>query len=92
MGRKSFEPMLAIADDALDQGLKLLRDHLVKKYIDRDTPAEEAAEINKTLVYIIEHGGWDNWREEFADAVWAHAIGEIEASPRAQAPIQPWAC
>ena len=92
MGRKDFEPLLATADDALDRAVKLLREHLVKKYLDSNTPAEEAAEINKTLVYIIEHGGWDNWRKEFDDAVWARVMDQLVMLHHAQAPIQPWAC
>jgi hypothetical protein len=92
MGRKSFEPLLATADDGLDRAVKLMRDHLVNKYLDPDTPEEEAAQINETLVYIIEHGGWDNWRKEYNDMIWAHALDEITALRRAQAPILPWAC
>jgi hypothetical protein len=65
----SFESMLAIADDTLDGAVKLMRDHLVKRYLDPDLPEATALEINAMLVEIIERGAWPDWEAEFGEAV-----------------------
>jgi hypothetical protein len=83
VGRNDFEPLLRIADDTMAGAVKMMRDHLVKRYLDPSLPEEMAAEINATLVEIVSRGAWPNWQQ---DAVWQGALDEIDA------PIQPWAC
>jgi hypothetical protein len=71
----SFQSMLAIVDEGLDRAAKMMRDHLVAKYLNPATPEEDAAEINAMLVEIISRGAWPNWQEEYEDAVWASEMG-----------------
>jgi hypothetical protein len=73
VGHKEFASLLAIADDGLARAIKMMRDHLVKRYLDPETPEEMAAEINEMLCCIIANGHWPNWAEEYDDAVCEHA-------------------
>jgi hypothetical protein len=72
---RPYQSMLAVVDDALDRAVKMMRDHLVKRYLDPSVPEAEASEINAMLVEIIANGGWPgDWRSEYEDMVWDHAL------------------
>ena len=86
MGRKEFKSMLAIADDALDGAVKMMKDHLLKKYL--DAPEERAAELHEALLDLAAGGYWDSLREDLDDELWRR---EMDKPGRAKAP-EPWAC
>jgi hypothetical protein len=91
-GRPEFKTMLAIADDALVCAIKLIRDHLVKKYLDSATPEERAEEIKEMLIEIISRGAWPNWQEEYDDAVWARVMDQLARRDQGQIYPWDWAC
>jgi hypothetical protein len=86
VGRKDFERLLAITDDALDRVVKLVRDHLVKRYLDPATPPERVAELHAGMLELAQGGYWPRLLEDLDDAVWSG----VEERLNRQGDIHPW--
>jgi hypothetical protein len=61
-----LKPLLKIVEATRAELAEVLRQQLVKDYRNPATPREDLPIINKTLVYIIECGGWPTWQEDIA--------------------------
>jgi hypothetical protein len=86
VGRKDFERLLAITDDALDGVAKLAKHYLVKAYLDPATPPERVAELHAGLIDLAENGYWPRLLEDLDEAVWA----SVEERLNRQGDIHPW--
>jgi hypothetical protein len=69
VGQSEFRPQLATVKSILDLYGTGLRDHLVRKYLDLDTPPDKVAELHEILVNLIPDGYWPNFATEWPAAV-----------------------
>jgi hypothetical protein len=86
VGRKDFERLLVITDDALDGVAKLAKHHLVKAYLDPATPPERVQELHAGLLELAENGYWPRLLEDLDEEVWA----SVEERLNRQGDIHPW--
>jgi hypothetical protein len=66
MGRVELKPGLAQLQAAFAGLVESMREWLIEDFRDPDTSDEDRDLIRDTLVYIIEHGGWENWQTDIA--------------------------
>jgi hypothetical protein len=59
-----FKGLLETAETNNARIVEVLRQYLVKRYLDSDTPPDKRDEIQATLVEIIEAGFWPTWKAE----------------------------
>jgi hypothetical protein len=72
-GHAEFEPMHKKFKAGFARVAQAGRQRLVKAYLSLETPEEELPGIHKTLCEIIRRGAWENWWEEYDEAIEAEA-------------------
>jgi hypothetical protein len=91
VGHQEFAGLLKEADAGLWSIIKLLRDSLVRDFLNPATPPERAEEIKAGLIDLAEHGGWQNWREDLDNMIWERVEQRFEALRHAQQEdMSPW--